>query len=225
MADVNPIPARTEGPTGPKLALRNLTVARRSAGGDTITAASDVSFDVAPGEFVCLLGPSGCGKTSILNVLAGLERPSGGQALLDGRPIDRARARPRRPVPRAGLVPMAVGARQHRTRARARARAGRRAPGAGEPVAGQRAPRAMGGCAAARTVRRHATARGARSGPRRRPRHPAWRRAVRRARRAGTRDPAERGPAGMGRIRMGARRSSSSRTTCGRPWCLPTGSS
>ena len=87
MADVNPIPARTEGSTGPKLALRNLTVARRSAGGDTITAASDVSFDVAPGEFVCLLGPSGCGKTSILNVLAGLERPSGGQALLDGRPI------------------------------------------------------------------------------------------------------------------------------------------
>jgi len=87
MADVNPIPARTEGPTGPKLALRNLTVSRRSAGGDMITAASDVSFDVAPGEFVCLLGPSGCGKTSILNVLAGLERPSGGRALLDGRPI------------------------------------------------------------------------------------------------------------------------------------------
>ena len=46
-----------------------------------------MSFEVAPGEFVCLLGPSGCGKTSILNVLAGLERPSGGQALLDGTPI------------------------------------------------------------------------------------------------------------------------------------------
>jgi NitT/TauT family transport system ATP-binding protein len=87
MADLNPKPVHDEGPTGPKLALRNLTVSRRSASGDTITAASDLSFDVAPGEFVCLLGPSGCGKTSILNVLAGLERPSGGQALLDGRPI------------------------------------------------------------------------------------------------------------------------------------------
>ena len=87
MADLNPKPVHDAGPTGPKLALRNLTVSRRSAGGDTITAASDVSFDVAPGEFVCLLGPSGCGKTSILNVLAGLERPSGGQALLNGRPI------------------------------------------------------------------------------------------------------------------------------------------
>ena len=41
----------------PKLALRNLTVVRRSAGGAEITAAADVSFDVQPGEFVCLLGP------------------------------------------------------------------------------------------------------------------------------------------------------------------------
>jgi NitT/TauT family transport system ATP-binding protein len=71
----------------PKLALRNLTVVRRSAGGAEITAAVDVSFDVQPGEFVCLLGPSGSGKTSILHVLAGLESPSSGQALLDGRPI------------------------------------------------------------------------------------------------------------------------------------------
>jgi NitT/TauT family transport system ATP-binding protein len=71
----------------PKLALRNLTVVRRSAGGAEITAATDVSFDVQPGEFVCLLGPSGSGKTSVLNVLAGLEAPSSGQALLDGQPI------------------------------------------------------------------------------------------------------------------------------------------
>jgi sulfonate transport system ATP-binding protein len=71
----------------PKLELRNLSVTRRSAAGELITAASDVSLEVAAGEFVCLLGPSGCGKTSILNVLAGLEPTSGGQALLDGLPI------------------------------------------------------------------------------------------------------------------------------------------
>jgi NitT/TauT family transport system ATP-binding protein len=70
----------------PKLELRNLTVARRT-GGEVITAATDVSFQVHRGEFVCLLGPSGCGKTSILNVLAGLDPPASGQALLDGRPV------------------------------------------------------------------------------------------------------------------------------------------
>jgi NitT/TauT family transport system ATP-binding protein len=75
-------------PAPPKLELRNTTVARRSATGDLITAAKDVSLQVEAGEFVCLLGPSGCGKTSILNVLAGLERPTAGQALLDGRPIE-----------------------------------------------------------------------------------------------------------------------------------------
>ncbi|HTG47837.1 MAG TPA: ABC transporter ATP-binding protein [Actinomycetota bacterium] len=79
--------SREPEPAGPKLAARNLTVERRSAGGGVVTAATDVSFEVARGEFVCLLGPSGCGKTSILNVLAGLDRASGGQALLDGEPI------------------------------------------------------------------------------------------------------------------------------------------
>ncbi len=84
-----PVAAIERGTTStePKLALRNLTVARRLAGGELITAATDVSLEVQPGEFVCLLGPSGCGKTSILNVLAGLEPPTSGQALLDGRPI------------------------------------------------------------------------------------------------------------------------------------------
>lgn len=71
----------------PKLTVRNLTVSRRQANGDVVTAATDVSFEVATGEFVCLIGPSGCGKTSILNVLAGLDRPSVGEAMVDGRPI------------------------------------------------------------------------------------------------------------------------------------------
>jgi NitT/TauT family transport system ATP-binding protein len=71
-----------------KFSIRDLVKTRaRSAGGEPIVAVDHVSFDVEPGEFVCLLGPSGCGKTSILNILAGLDLPTSGQALLDGRPI------------------------------------------------------------------------------------------------------------------------------------------
>jgi NitT/TauT family transport system ATP-binding protein len=71
----------------PKLALRDLVKTRRSTAGGMVTAVDHVTLDVFRGEFVCLLGPSGCGKTTILNILAGLDAPTSGQALLDGRPI------------------------------------------------------------------------------------------------------------------------------------------
>jgi NitT/TauT family transport system ATP-binding protein len=74
-------------PVTPKLSVRNLVKTRESVTGETVVAVDGVSFDVAPGEFVCLLGPSGSGKTSILNILAGLDEPTAGTALLDGRPI------------------------------------------------------------------------------------------------------------------------------------------
>lgn len=47
----------------------------------------DVSFGIAQGEFVCVIGHSGCGKTTILNVLAGLESPSAGHAIMGGKQI------------------------------------------------------------------------------------------------------------------------------------------
>jgi NitT/TauT family transport system ATP-binding protein len=70
-----------------KLDVRDLVRTRTSTAGRSVTVVDHVSFQVGVGEFVCLLGPSGCGKTTILNILAGLDAPTSGRALLDGRPI------------------------------------------------------------------------------------------------------------------------------------------
>ncbi len=54
-----------------------------------------VSFDVCPGEFLCIVGPSGCGKTTLLRLLAGLMKPSAGTLEFEGSAIrgpSRARA-------------------------------------------------------------------------------------------------------------------------------------
>lgn len=51
------------------------------------TALENVNFEVADGEFVCVLGPSGCGKTTVLRLVAGLESPTGGEIFLDGKKI------------------------------------------------------------------------------------------------------------------------------------------
>jgi putative spermidine/putrescine transport system ATP-binding protein len=52
-------------------------------------AADGVGIDIQPGEFVTLLGPSGSGKTTLLNLIAGFQKPDGGEIRVDGRPIDR----------------------------------------------------------------------------------------------------------------------------------------
>ena len=72
-----------------KLDVRDLVRTRTSTTGRSVTVVDHVSFQVGVGEFVCLLGPSGCGKTTIMNILAGLDAPTSGKALLDGRPITR----------------------------------------------------------------------------------------------------------------------------------------
>ncbi len=59
-----------------------------SPGGEgELVVFENINFDIAKGDFVCIIGHSGCGKTTILNVLAGLEEPTGGHAFIDGREI------------------------------------------------------------------------------------------------------------------------------------------
>ena len=55
------------------------------------TALDNVSFQVAKGEIFGLLGPNGGGKTTLFRVLCTLMEPTGGRALMDGKPIDRHR--------------------------------------------------------------------------------------------------------------------------------------
>jgi NitT/TauT family transport system ATP-binding protein len=63
-------------------------------GSTTIEAVRNVSFSVRRGEFVALLGPSGSGKSTVLNMIATLLKPSGGEVLIDGKPVVAGKATP-----------------------------------------------------------------------------------------------------------------------------------
>ncbi|MBB5190877.1 NitT/TauT family transport system ATP-binding protein [Silvimonas terrae] len=76
--------------------LRQLSI-RLGLGSAAFEAVQNVSLDIEPGQFVCLLGPSGCGKSTLLGALAGHLTPASGQALLDGERVAG-------PHPERGLV-------------------------------------------------------------------------------------------------------------------------
>lgn len=64
------------------VALRGLG---RSFGAHTVLR--DIELDIAPGEVIALVGPSGSGKSTLLRVIAGLDEPTEGEVVLDGRPM------------------------------------------------------------------------------------------------------------------------------------------
>lgn len=52
-----------------------------------VEALDDISFEIAPGEFVCIVGPSGSGKSTLLRIMAGLVEPQQGSVWLDGQRV------------------------------------------------------------------------------------------------------------------------------------------
>jgi NitT/TauT family transport system ATP-binding protein len=73
-----------------KLEARNIGkqfVAVQGSERKLITAVKNISLSIDDGQFVCLVGPSGCGKTTLLNILAGLDKPTEGEVILDGHQV------------------------------------------------------------------------------------------------------------------------------------------
>ena len=56
-------------------------------GGNQVEALKNLSFSVEEGEYVAIMGESGSGKTTLLNILAALDKPTGGQVILNGKNI------------------------------------------------------------------------------------------------------------------------------------------
>ncbi|HKZ70889.1 MAG TPA: ABC transporter ATP-binding protein [Anaerolineales bacterium] len=70
-----------------------------------LLALDSVSFDIEPGEFVCVVGPSGCGKSSLLKLLAGLRQPTSGEIVFEGQPLTHPRRRIGVVFQKANLMP------------------------------------------------------------------------------------------------------------------------
>jgi ABC-type nitrate/sulfonate/bicarbonate transport system ATPase subunit len=61
---------------------------RFGSGANSTLALSATDLEVAENDFITILGPSGCGKSTLLRIVAGLDRPTAGEVLLDGRRVD-----------------------------------------------------------------------------------------------------------------------------------------
>ena len=72
--------------TAPLLTVRGVERRFPSSGGSTL-ALQATDLDVAENDFITILGPSGCGKSTLLRIVAGLDQPTAGEVLLDGRRI------------------------------------------------------------------------------------------------------------------------------------------
>jgi NitT/TauT family transport system ATP-binding protein len=70
-----------------RIEIRKLSKIFQTQKGDNFTALKEIQLEIEDGEIIVVVGPSGGGKTTLLNLIAGLVRPSEGAILLDGKAI------------------------------------------------------------------------------------------------------------------------------------------
>jgi len=87
-ASVTVIPMRPEvANVVPKVSLHGISLTYKTNAKGRLVALDNISLQVKPGEFVCVVGPSGCGKSTLLHLIAGLHQQSSGQVFVDGKPV------------------------------------------------------------------------------------------------------------------------------------------
>jgi NitT/TauT family transport system ATP-binding protein len=75
-----------QGGAPPKVELHDVDLRYFGLEGET-EALKGISLSVAPGEFIAIIGQSGCGKSTLLSLISGILQPTGGDVLVDGRPV------------------------------------------------------------------------------------------------------------------------------------------
>lgn len=79
---------RGDNMTTPVIIVENLSKVYKTDSFETI-ALDNVSFTINKGEFVAIMGPSGSGKSTLMHILGGLDQPTGGKYLLDGKNVEK----------------------------------------------------------------------------------------------------------------------------------------
>jgi putative ABC transport system ATP-binding protein len=82
-------PGQPIGPSDtPLVQIRHLSKSYRR-GSQSVPVLTDVNLTITSGDFVAMMGPSGSGKTTLLNLIAGIDKPDGGELLVGGQDITR----------------------------------------------------------------------------------------------------------------------------------------
>ncbi|HWZ84399.1 MAG TPA: ABC transporter ATP-binding protein [Terriglobales bacterium] len=87
-SSVTVLPVRTESVHAvPKVSLDGISLSYKTNSKGRLVALENISLQVQPGEFLCIVGPSGCGKSTLLHLIAGLHQQTSGRIFVDGKAV------------------------------------------------------------------------------------------------------------------------------------------